>query len=42
MYYRNLVEDEKEARNERLWTRVALGAIFIGILYLWLNRNKKE
>jgi hypothetical protein len=41
MYYRNLVEDEKEARDERFWTGIAIGAIFFGLFYLWI-RKKKE
>jgi hypothetical protein len=40
--YKNLVEDEKEAGQERFWTRVAIGAIIIGMIYLWISYRKKE
>lgn len=42
MRYRNLVEDEKEARKERQGIRFAIGLILIGSLFLYLNWNKKD
>jgi hypothetical protein len=40
MYYRNLVKDEEQARQERRWIRVAIGAIIFGIAYWWIHKKK--
>jgi hypothetical protein len=42
MVYNNLVEDEKEARNERNGMKFAFVLILIGIISLWLNYREKE
>lgn len=41
-YYYNLVEDEKEARKERLSTRFAMALIAFGIIVFGLNYLGKE
>ncbi len=41
-YYHNLIEDEGEARRERIWTRVAISVIFFGIVLFWVNYKKKN
>lgn len=40
MYYHNLVEDEKEARKERRGTRIAIGLIIAGMVFLYLKWKK--
>jgi hypothetical protein len=42
MRHRNLIEDEKEARTERLYMKIALASIVIGFLFFWMKygRNK--
>lgn len=42
MYYYNLVEDEKTARNERAGMRLAIGLLVAGAIFLYMNWNKKE
>jgi hypothetical protein len=41
-YYHNLIEDEKDAANERRWIRIALGVIFFGVVYWWMKKPRKE
>jgi hypothetical protein len=41
MEYNNLIEDEKQARNERIWKRVAFAAIFAGLIYIWYNWKRE-
>jgi hypothetical protein len=40
MYYRNLIEDEKEALNERRYKRIAGAMVFLGILLVLINLKK--
>jgi len=42
MKHRNLIEDEKEARKERLFKRIALASIIIGLVFIWIKYGKKE
>ncbi len=42
MYYYNLVEDEQEARREKLWNRTAILLVLFGIIYFWYNLRKKN
>jgi dipeptide/tripeptide permease len=42
MYYHNLVEDENEARNERLGMKLAIGLILMGALFLYMKWKKKK
>jgi hypothetical protein len=42
MVYNNLVEDEKEARNERYGMKFAFALILIGIFFIWFKYGKKE
>lgn len=42
MKHKNLIEDEKEARKERIYTRIALASIFIGLLFFWMKYGKKK
>ena len=42
MSYKNLVEDEKEARKERQGMRLAMGLILVGSIFLWMNWNKMD
>lgn len=40
MFYRNLVEDEKEALKERRYIRLAKGLVLLGIIFIYVNWNK--
>lgn len=42
MYYYNLIEDEKEARKERIGVRFAITLILFGIIVFTLNYLGKE
>ena len=42
MYYKNLIEDEKEALNERRQKRIAGGLLLMGIIFVLINWNKSN
>jgi hypothetical protein len=41
MGYKNLVEDEKQARKERIWMRLAIMLIVVGGFFVWLKLKKE-
>ena len=41
-YYFNLIEDEKEARDERRGMYLAFGLIIISAIFLWNTWKKKK
>lgn len=42
MYYKNLIEDENEARTERVGSRIAYLLIIFGVLFFGYNYLKKK
>ena len=42
MYHYNLIEDEQEAKREKLWTRTAIFFVFLGLFFFWYNYKEKN
>jgi hypothetical protein len=39
--HKNLIEDEKEARKDRLYMKVAIASLFVGLLFFWMKYGNK-
>lgn len=40
--YKHLIEDEKEARKERMYMNVALASLFLGLFFILFQSRKNE